>query len=795
MNWLPHVSSTYFAIAALVCAAGPVVIHLLNRRRFRVIEWAAMDFLAEALQLQKRKLRLRDLLLLLLRTAAVLLFGLALARPYFASDRSHLDANSPRHLILLFDNSLSMGYRHLDTTLLDQARRQAGRLIESLPNGSQVSILETCPHRRTRHGPMRGKADALELLKSVQLVDGVSKIEEVVAMARRVIGTAAPLADQIIYFTDLQRGNWPSDIDPALFQEFPILNIRDVSNRTWQNSWIAEVRLRDDVVDLDTPATVFVTIRHHGPVPRRTQVSLTVGAQVVASRSIELPAGDSQRQITFECSFADAPAELGEATFVPLQAALAPDRLPQDDRRTIMVPVVTSLPVVFVDQYDDQQEDPALGQLGETRPLRHLLAPRSTQQEQRPLVEVRHVAISGVDRALLASARLVVVAGLSDPQPVAGLLRQYVQQGGPLVIAAGGAFDLHAWNMIASQPSTTLLPGRIAPQPLGVAPDEAGTDLLEPFSLSIVSLLSDPLFRLPGLSDDELREIYQEPLFFKAVVLDLASSTDQLAKPLAKPVASARWLTWESPGRDIAAPVPSENADGKRRFDTRVCARFADPSATPFLVRHRIGKGQVLFASSSILPTWNNVAQTNAVVMWDHLLRGLIRSTLPQRNFATQDELSIPVPTWRAGPTAQVQRPDTSSAGEIIDVGFVERSRYGVVIPDAWSRGVYRINSIRPTGATDLVSADMWHLEIAANGDARESDLTPLSSDDIQTDLVAPRRGRIFDGQSLGTLDRTATGNVLWWWFILIALVLLITELAILAFSTRATRVASETAH
>ncbi len=67
MNWIPQLATGYFAIAGLACAAGPIVIHLLNRRRYRRVEWAAMDFLAEALQQQRRRLNLRDLLLLFLR--------------------------------------------------------------------------------------------------------------------------------------------------------------------------------------------------------------------------------------------------------------------------------------------------------------------------------------------------------------------------------------------------------------------------------------------------------------------------------------------------------------------------------------------------------------------------------------------------------------------------------------------------------------------------------------------------------------------------------------------------------
>ena len=66
MLW-PSLSAWHFALAGVLCATIPFVIHLLNRRRYRVVEWAAMDFLRQALERNRRILHLRDLLLLLLR--------------------------------------------------------------------------------------------------------------------------------------------------------------------------------------------------------------------------------------------------------------------------------------------------------------------------------------------------------------------------------------------------------------------------------------------------------------------------------------------------------------------------------------------------------------------------------------------------------------------------------------------------------------------------------------------------------------------------------------------------------
>ena len=56
-----------FALAGAAMAAGPIIIHLLHRRRFRTIDWAAMQFLRQAVRQSRRIMQLRDLLLMLLR--------------------------------------------------------------------------------------------------------------------------------------------------------------------------------------------------------------------------------------------------------------------------------------------------------------------------------------------------------------------------------------------------------------------------------------------------------------------------------------------------------------------------------------------------------------------------------------------------------------------------------------------------------------------------------------------------------------------------------------------------------
>ena len=78
----------WFAWAGLGLASIPIIIPLINRRRLRRLEWAAMEFLLLAMKKNRRRLRLEHLILLLCRIALMALIGLFLARPFLSRARN-----------------------------------------------------------------------------------------------------------------------------------------------------------------------------------------------------------------------------------------------------------------------------------------------------------------------------------------------------------------------------------------------------------------------------------------------------------------------------------------------------------------------------------------------------------------------------------------------------------------------------------------------------------------------------------------------------------------------------------
>ncbi len=83
-------------LAGIAAVAVPIIIHLLNRRKFQKVIWAAMRFIQTSVEQNQRRLRLEDMILLALRCLLLALLALALARPAILSNAGCPPAPPPR---------------------------------------------------------------------------------------------------------------------------------------------------------------------------------------------------------------------------------------------------------------------------------------------------------------------------------------------------------------------------------------------------------------------------------------------------------------------------------------------------------------------------------------------------------------------------------------------------------------------------------------------------------------------------------------------------------------------------
>jgi hypothetical protein len=113
------------ALVGLVAAAIPALLHLLERRVPPEAEFPPLRYLSEAERQSARRLKLRHLLLLILRTAVIVLIVLAAARPLFPTQASGGSLHEPTALAVILDNSASSGLVVDGRPVLDRLRAVA----------------------------------------------------------------------------------------------------------------------------------------------------------------------------------------------------------------------------------------------------------------------------------------------------------------------------------------------------------------------------------------------------------------------------------------------------------------------------------------------------------------------------------------------------------------------------------------------------------------------------------------------------------------------------------------------
>jgi hypothetical protein len=827
-----------FALAGAIAAAAPVIIHLLNRRRYRKVEWAAMDFLREAMQRNRRILQIRDLLLLAMRCAAVLLFGLALARPFFSSTESEFDERQPLHAVLVVDNSLSMAYETLEGTLLDRAKAKAKRFVDKLPPGSRVSVIPACGSATGYSlDPYANKESANEAIDRIAIVDRSAGITRVASDAQKAAEALPDLAKRYVFIGDQQQATWRGLSSPDQFANMPPMQVVNVAPDDYENTWISDLRIQDDLADVETPTKFVVDLRHTGQNPRNDmQVSLWVDNVEVGTKTITLEPGPGVREVDFDFLFSSYQPTPERPLFVPVRATIAPDKLAADDERFLAAPVVAALPVVFVDQYGEEEESAARNRLGETRHLRKLLAPLTSRTEaQRQLIKVRHVTPEQLSRDTLSDARVVAVAGLTNLTPESvKLLREYVQQGGQLLIAAGAGFEPESWSTVAWQEGDGILPLPLKREVLGEVPEQATQ--LKPFFISFESLGTNPYFHLAGVPENDLRDTYSEPFFFKAVEVDAAEPTlatlrtslaerlqqqlVELAEIDAREAEFARkeaagdlsdserqerlaaqqrrrelrpdWLTWTASAEFVSeGELPADEAARKRRLDElvnlnmpRVIARFNSEQGPAFLVERNVGRGRVMFCSSGLLSSWNTLPKTNAIVMFDRILRHMIGATLPPRNFDARDQITLPLPREDQQVVASLRRPG-SVEPEPVDVGFIGKEQRGITLHGLVERGIYTVSATPAATSSDPALSDQaiaWEVPLAVNGDPEESELAPLSAGRFAELAEGSQLRWVEEGDEISLAGTQIRGQDLWWYLALGVLLLLLAEMLVLAW-------------
>lgn len=595
MNFI-HSSITWAFFLVLV----PLLIHLINMMRHRRVKWAAMEFLLASYKKHRKWIWLKQLLLLLLRMAAVAAV-VAIMAQWIPPDRwAKLFGGKVTHHYVLLDDSFSMGDRAGDETAFDRARAALEGIIERASSEETVQKITVIPYSMA--AARAGHAAALADL-SDQIVGGAHGSEQFDA-ARLALGVtqlavgplpAVKLLDKffgdqsdesrIVYIlSDFRAADWenPAALDQRLRaweQAGAAVHLIDCVSAERPNLAVTRIAPTEATRSAGVPLRISVTVKNLGST-KAEDVELTVTSFAYESYNPArhgddpaaiAPAVLDERSETIESL---APGEavtrqvqvrFPDAGKHVVEASLPDDALAVDNRRYCVVDFPDGEPVLIVDGHPENRNAYFLSAVFQPRVRGAEGIGQSTVRTGIVPTIAEPADLNGMPPERLHRYRAVYLldAPRLDEAAVAKL-ETYVRDGGGLAIFLGDDVLPTHYNQRLYAGGKGLLPmplGEMELLTLGNADDDERLPDFEVVDHPVLSLFASG-----------------DPAFRRGVVI----STFYTAKP-----------GWKPPAGSAA----------------KILATLRDKAKTPWIVEQPFGAGRVMLFNTTAAPLWNNWAR------------------------------------------------------------------------------------------------------------------------------------------------------------------------------------------
>ncbi len=444
-----------FGTAALLI---PLVIHILNRSRFRTVEWGAMHLLDSVVKVNHKRFRLDQLILLLIRCAIPVLLALCLARPVLTGSRL-LEGDAPVSLVVLLDTSYSMDATDPAGSRFESAVDAACEIIGATGRGSEVAVILTGGRPTPLFDQPVFDAEAvIRRLKLQQAGYGASDMQASLDEAITTLSGMSNARRELIVISDFQPADWDpvgSNSADSIRQQMtalpiqPELTLLQIGTQVSGNVSVDSLEFPRRTLGVGQQLAVRANVRNHGAAEvSNVRVTMKIDGVESAISQISL-APNGTTQTLFPCTFETSGSHVMEVEVI------ADDPLKTDNRFAAAVTIWESIPVLLVD--GDPSSQPLQG---ETDYLSVALTPYTFGRVRlSDLIETQTVQAKEIKEELLKTTRVVVLANVSklaDAQ--LALLTAYVQEGGALLVCAGNKVDLNWYREKMYVNGSGLLP-------------------------------------------------------------------------------------------------------------------------------------------------------------------------------------------------------------------------------------------------------------------------------------------------------------------------------------------------
>jgi len=420
------------ALLGIAGIAIPILVHLTRRQRRNVVVFPSLMFLEKIPFQEQRRRRIQHWLLLSLRALALALLAIAFARPFLdRSDLTLAGGSGPRELVVLLDQSYSMG----SGSQWDDAVEAARSALNGLGPLDRASLVTFAQGARV---VARSTADRTRLraaLDTVRVGSGTTRYGPALKVAQTILEESDLLLGEVVLVSDFQRSGWSGD-EGVRLPPGSVLTPVSVASDVAENVQITGLGLARQAVSGRERVTPTVrVVRVGGDARREIEVTLEIDGQRVQTRVATLEP-DAATAVVFQPFTLSHPHTRGTVR-VPA------DELSPDDARHFVLSPGRSVSVLLV----EGGGAPADASLYLRRAL-------EISEEGRFAVRLRRG--DGVRPQDLDGTDVVILNDVRMDGASAERLRAFAEAGGGVLLVLGGR---SSWPASAAD----MLPGALGP--------------------------------------------------------------------------------------------------------------------------------------------------------------------------------------------------------------------------------------------------------------------------------------------------------------------------------------------
>ncbi|MEX0773728.1 MAG: BatA domain-containing protein [Balneolales bacterium] len=422
-----------FFLFGLLAIAIPIVLHFINFRKPRQVAFSTIAFFSELQKTTLKRLNIKRLLLLAVRSLALIFLALALARPFLPAQLTDLSSGrSPILYGMLIDNSPGMNQIDENGPYIDQAKEFAEDVISQAKSNDQFLIMTT--HGDPGHIRAVNQQEAERLLKDVEVENkGAYTSEQIKFIAQQL--SQDNVASGMMYWISHGQKTHISSLDQLMLdedgiqKEFAPVQFVKIGKQSDANTAVTAIRSTNSIISSGNPFSVEIEVQNYGREPVYNQfLSLDIEGNSMGEYQVDLDAGQSESYV-----FEVVPQSPGDLKGL---ARLEGGTYTFDDKRYFSISIPETRQILLV--RDDRQNSeyrsylkPVLEAAGQTN--------SRIRFNELPVDQLKGESIEDYDAVMLD--------GLVDiPDFIHSDLQRFVQEGKGLIIFPSEGSDLNSYN-------------------------------------------------------------------------------------------------------------------------------------------------------------------------------------------------------------------------------------------------------------------------------------------------------------------------------------------------------------